>query len=62
MFLRKKANKSGSTSFQIISKSSGRYKVVKTIGCAHTEQEATKLARKIHQRGSKNGFKVLYLR
>jgi len=43
MFLRKKANKSGSTSIQIISKSSGKYKVVKTVGCAHTEQEATKL-------------------
>jgi transposase len=43
MFLRKKANKSGSTSFQIISKSSGKYKVVKTIGCAHTEQESVRL-------------------
>jgi len=43
MFLRKKANKSGSISFQIISKSSGKYKVFKTVGCAHTEQEAAKL-------------------
>lgn len=43
MFLRKKANKSGSISFQIISKASGKYKVVKTVGCAHTEQEEAKL-------------------
>lgn len=43
MFLRKKVNRSGSISFQIISKSSGKYKVVKTVGCAHTEQDAVKL-------------------
>jgi len=44
MFLRKLKNRSGSISFQIISKSSGKYKVVKTVGCAQTEQEAVKLA------------------
>lgn len=43
MFLRKLKNRSGSISYQIISKSSGKYKVVKTIGCAHTEQESVKL-------------------
>ena len=43
MFLRKKKNKSGSISVQIISKSTGKYKVVKTIGCGHTEQEVIKL-------------------
>lgn len=43
MFLRKLKNRSGSISYQIISKSSGRYKVIKTVGCAHTEQEAVKL-------------------
>ena len=43
MFLRKKKNKSGSISVQIISKSSGRYKVVKTIGCEKNEQEIQKL-------------------
>lgn len=32
MFIRHKQNKSGSTSIQIIDKSSGKYKVVKTIG------------------------------
>lgn len=39
MFVRKKQNKSGSLSIQIISKSSGKYKVVKTIGCARTKRE-----------------------
>ena len=32
MFVRKKQNKSGSVSIQIISKTSGKYKVFKTIG------------------------------
>jgi hypothetical protein len=31
MFIREKKNKSGSSSIQIISKSAGKYKVVKTI-------------------------------
>ncbi|MBC8179588.1 IS1634 family transposase [candidate division KSB1 bacterium] len=43
MFLRKKKNKSGSISVQIISKAGGRYKVVKTIGSGRTEQEIQKL-------------------
>lgn len=43
MFLRKKKNKSGSISVQIISKSGGKYKFIKTIGCGRTEQEIQKL-------------------
>lgn len=43
MFLRKLKNRSGSTSVQIISKSSGKYKVVKTIGSSLSEQELQKL-------------------
>lgn len=39
MFVRKKGNKSGSVSIQIISKSRGKYKVIKTIGCAKTKKE-----------------------
>ena len=39
MFIRKLKNRSGSTSVQIISKSGGKYKVVKTIGSAFSEQE-----------------------
>ena len=42
MFVRKKRNKSGSISIQIISKSRGKYKVIKTIGCARTAQELEK--------------------
>ena len=34
MFVRKKRNKSGSVSIQIIDKSGGKYKVIKTVGCA----------------------------
>lgn len=34
MFIRELKNRSGSVSIQIISKARGRYKVVKTIGCA----------------------------
>ena len=44
MFLRKKKNKSGSISVQIISKAGGKYKVVKTIGCGKTDQEIQKLS------------------
>lgn len=43
MFLRKKKNKSGSVSIQIIQKHSGKYKVYKTIGCAKTEQQIHRL-------------------
>ncbi len=43
MFLRKKRNKSGSISVQIISKFGGKYKVEKTIGSGRTEQEVQKL-------------------
>lgn len=39
MFIRKKPNKSGSQSVQIIQKVHGKYKVVKTIGSATTQQE-----------------------
>src|SRR6266550_6758992 len=39
MFLRKKSNKSGSVSVQIISKHRGKYKVEQTIGSSNNEQE-----------------------
>ena len=39
MFVRKKKNKSGSISIQIIQKQKGKYKVVKTIGSAIDEDE-----------------------
>jgi len=43
MFLRKLKNRSGSTSVQIISKTGGKYKVIKTIGSSFQEQELQKL-------------------
>jgi hypothetical protein len=43
MFLRTLKNRTGNISVQIISKASGKYKVVKTIGCGSTEQELEKL-------------------
>lgn len=43
MFLRKLKNRSGSISVQIISKSTGKYKVIKTIGTSHSEQDILKL-------------------
>jgi transposase len=43
MFVRKKPNSSGSFSIQVIQKQNGRYKVVKTIGSATTQQELEKL-------------------
>ncbi len=43
MFLRKLKNRSGIFSIQIISKSAGKYKVVKTIGSSNNEQDIQKL-------------------
>lgn len=43
MFLRKKQNKSGTTSVQIVSKAKGRYKVIKTVGSASSDQQVQKL-------------------
>jgi transposase len=39
MFIRKKPNASGSTSIQVIQKVRGKYKLIKTVGCATTQQE-----------------------
>lgn len=43
MFIRQKKNKSGSISVQVIDKSSGRYKVLKTIGSSALPLEVSKL-------------------
>ena len=43
MFVREKKNSSGSTSVQIISKFHGKYKVIKTIGSATTQQKIDEL-------------------
>lgn len=49
MFVRKKKNKSGKISIQIIRKSSSAYKVVKTIGCSADPKEVEELYRKAKQ-------------
>jgi transposase len=43
VFLRKKKNKSGTVSVQIIIKQQGRYKVLRTIGSARSEQDISTL-------------------
>ncbi len=43
MFVRKKKNPSGSVSVQIIKKSKGKSKVIKSIGCSKDEKEINKL-------------------
>jgi transposase len=49
MFIRKLVNRSGSISVQIISKSGGKYKVINTIGCGHTNQEVEFLYQRARQ-------------
>jgi hypothetical protein len=46
MFIRKKKNKSGSTSVQIILKANGKSKIIKSIGYSFTEEGVTLL---LHQ-------------
>ncbi len=46
MFIRQKKNKSGSVSVQIVSKTRGAYKVVKTIGCGTKCHEIDQLLEK----------------
>ena len=49
MYWRKKKNKSGIISVQVIDKSSGKYKVVKTIGSSAIEEEIAKLVEAAQQ-------------
>ncbi|NPD48379.1 hypothetical protein [Lentimicrobium sp. S6] len=49
MFIRRKKNTSGSISIQIINKSKGHYKVIKTIGCATMQHDIEKLEQKAKQ-------------
>jgi len=48
MFVRKKKNKSGKISVQIISKANGKYKVVKTVGCSDNLERVEKLFLQAH--------------
>jgi transposase len=49
LFIRKNKNRSGSFSIQIISKSRGKYKVLKTLGSGRTEEEIAFLYRRAQQ-------------
>jgi len=49
MFVRKKPNKSGSISVQVIGKNGGRYKLVKTIGSSKDAQEVERLVHTAHR-------------
>jgi transposase len=46
MFIREKRNKSGTVSVQLVSKASGSYRVVKTVGCGRSQAEIAGLLRK----------------
>jgi len=49
VFIRKKKNKSGSISIQIIDKSSGKFKILKIIGCANDEHEQKELLQRAYE-------------
>ena len=49
MFIRKSKNKSGSISISIIDKSSGKYEVIKTVGCADNEQQEKELMQQAYE-------------
>jgi transposase len=49
MFIRKKKNGSGTTSVQIIDKSSGKYKVLQTIGVGNTQEAIDLLVHEAHR-------------
>lgn len=49
MFIRRKKNKSGSVSIQIIDKSTGRFRIVKIIGCARSEAQEQDLIQQAHE-------------
>ena len=49
MFIRENKNRSGSVSVQVISKSGGRFRVVKTVGCATHRHEIDRLRIIAHQ-------------
>jgi hypothetical protein len=50
MYIRKKKNKSGSISVQIIKKKHSKYKVVETIGCAKDDKALDLLLETAHKR------------
>ena len=49
MFFRRKHNKSGSVSVQVVQKANGRYRVLKSFGTGHTEAEVLRLEQHARQ-------------
>ncbi len=49
MFVRRKANRTGSVSVQVIDKSKGHYRVIKSFGTGRTEAEVVRLEEKARQ-------------
>lgn len=49
MYWRKKKNKSGVVSIQVIDKSSGKYKLIKTIGSSAVTDEIDKLVQEAQE-------------
>lgn len=49
VFIRKKKNKSGSISVQIIDKSAGKFRIVKVVGCANNEHQQQDLLRQAYE-------------
>ena len=49
VFVRKKKNKSGSVSIQIVDKSSGKYKIIRILGCAKSEQQQNDLVQQAYE-------------
>ncbi|MDR2569407.1 MAG: hypothetical protein LBD23_03785 [Oscillospiraceae bacterium] len=63
MFVRRKKNRSGTTSIVVIDKSGGRFRELKTIGVSSDEQEIAKLYQQgkkwiLVQRGERDIFAV----
>jgi hypothetical protein len=48
MFVRRKKNKSGTVSIQIISKHTGKYRVIKSLGSSRNPEEIERLERKAY--------------
>lgn len=56
MFVRRKRNKSGTTSIQVVAKVSGKYRVQKSFGCSRDETILASLERKARQRADEHEF------
>ena len=49
MFVRRKPNKTGTVSVQVISKQSGKYRMIRSFGVGRTEQELVRLEEQARQ-------------